>query len=292
MGWDAMNKNEGIMEHLLFHKALIDDNVGSEKIDRYMRILAEDVGETMPDPVDESIRSVFRMVLEHDFDPWSIDLSEFVRLYANKIAEHEVDIIVAGKLIRMAWRVLRMQSDATLLESERDEQEVLDWGFDIDADFFDEKEELYVPSVMLQEAFHRSPTRAVTMFEFLDAFEEAREEMEMMQERELVRLQLQAKEPKKFDNKAHEEDDKREVERVWRRIQRFGTGPLSISDLYTSDVRENITIFVSVLHLVRDGQLAIWQDEMPYGQIFVEIKMDYALGKVEDQAVQMVEGVI
>jgi len=289
MGWDAAN--EGIMNHLMFHKALIDDNVGSEKLDRYMRILEEDVGETMPDPVDESIRSVFRLALEHDFDPWSIDLSEFVRLYTKKVADHGIDIIIAGKLIHMAWRVLRMQSDATLQESERGEQEILDWGFDIDADFFEEKEDLFVPSIMLQEAFHRSPTRAVTMLELIDAFEEAREDIEIMQEREVLRQQLINKEPKPFDNKAHEEDDKKEVERVWRRIQRFGTGELAISDLFTNDVKENITIFVAVLHLVRDGLLAINQYEMPYGQIFVEIKMDYALGKIEDQ-VQMIEEVV
>ena len=290
MGWDATN--EGIMEHLMFHKALIDDNVGSEKVDRYMRILADDVGETMPDPVDESIRSVFRMVLEHDFDPWKIDLSEFVRLYTTKISNHEVNIIVAGKLIHMAWRVLRMQSDATLQESESYEEEILDYGFDIDMDFFEEREDLYVPSIMLQEAFHRSPTRAVTMYELVEAFEEAREEIDIMEERELLRQQLIAKEPRKFDNKAHEEDTKIEVERVWRRIQRFGTGPLQLSDLYTTDIKENITVFVSVLHLVRDGQLAIWQDDLPSGQIFVEIKMDYAFGKVENQVAQMIEEVV
>lgn len=289
MGWDATS--EGMTEHLLFHKALIDDNVGSEKIDRYMRILAEDIGETMPDPVDESIRSVFRLVLEHSFDPWSIDISEFVRLYTGKIQRGEIDIIVTGKLILMAWKVLRMQSDATLQESESYEEEVLDWGFDIDPDYFDETEDLYVPGLLLQEAFHRSPTRPVTMIELLDAFEEAREEIEIQQERERLRLEMKAKEPRKFDNKAHEEDDEKDVEKVWSKIERLGTGPLTLADLYTSDVKENITIFVSALHLVRDGRLAIWQDDMPRGQIFVEIKMDWMSGIVEDQPTQMIDGV-
>ena len=49
-----------------------------------------------------------------------------------------------------------------------------------------------------------------------------------------------------------------------------------------NDVEANITTFVSVLHLVKDGKLTIWQDNMPYGEIFVEIKMDWSDGVVED----------
>ena len=285
MGWDGINEN-GMAEHLMFHKALISDKVGSESIDRYLRILSEDTGETMPDPVDESIRTVFRMALEHSFDPWSIDLSEFVRLYTAKIKDKSINIIVAGKLVHMAWKVLRMQSDVTLEESERFEQTIVDFGFDFDPGLFaEEVPELYVPGVLLKEAFHRSPTIPVTMIELLDAFEEAREEIEMNLERERIRLELKEKEPRKFDNKAHEEDDKKEVERIWSRIEKLGTGPLSLADIYTDDIKENITIFVSVLHLVRDGRLAIWQDEMPHGEIFVEIKMDWMSGIVEDTMV-------
>ena len=107
--------NETLEQHLLFHKALIDDNVASEKIDRYLNILNEAPDcERMQDPVDESIRTVFRLVLEQDFDPWSIDLREFVRTYTAKVnSNNKFDIIVAGKLVLMAWKVLRMQTDAT-----------------------------------------------------------------------------------------------------------------------------------------------------------------------------------
>ena len=43
----------------------------------------------------------------------------------------------------------------------------------------------------------------------------------------------------------------------------------------------SITRFVSVLHLVRDGKINIWQDELPYGTIYIEIKMDWATGSIE-----------
>ena len=285
MGTDGM---EGMEQHLLFHKALIDDSVGSEKIDRYISVLKESgPGETMSDPVDESIRSAFSLVLEHEMDPWCIDIVEFARMYSVKKVKNAVDIMVAGKLIHMAWKILRMQSDVTLEEGERFDpfgDDGWDMGFDMDMMF--EPEKLYVPDVEFREAVRRTSVRPVTMFELLDAFEDAREEMELHLIREQARLELKDKEPRKFENKAHDEDDERDVDRVWSIIENLGTGPLPIRDLYVNDIRANITTFVSVLHLVAKGKLAIWQDNMPYGEIFVEIKMDWMSGVVEDSSAE------
>ena len=282
---------EGVEQHLLFHKALIDDRVGSEKIDRYISVLKESgPRETMNDPVDESIRSAFSLVLEHDMDPWYIDIVEFARVYSLKKVRSSVDIIVAGKLIHMAWKILRMQSDITLEEGSRLDpfgDEGWDMGFDLDAMF--EPEKLYVPDVEFREAVRRNSVRPVTMFELLDAFEDAREEMELHMIREQARIELKEREPRKFENKAHEEDDDKVVESVWSKIENLGTGPLSIRDLYVDDVKANITTIVSVLHLVRDAKLAIWQENMPYGEIFVEIKMDWMSGTVEEASQELVK---
>ena len=275
---------EGVEQHLLFHKALIDDSVGAEKIDRYINVLRDSgPGETMQDPIDESIRSVFSLVLEHDMDPWCIDIVEFAKMYSVKKVNSAVDIIVAGKLIHMAWKILRMQSDRTREEGERYDpfgEDGWDMGFDMDAMY--EPEKLYIPDVEFNAAIRRSSVRPITMMELLDAFEDAREEIELHLAREEAREILKAQEPKKFNNKAHEEDDEKVVQRVWSVIENLGTGPLNIRDLYVNDVKSNITTFVSVLHLVKDGKLAIWQDNMPYGDIFVEIKMDWSDGVVED----------
>jgi segregation and condensation protein A len=275
---------EGMEQHLLFHKALIDDNVDSEKIDRYIGVLRDSApGETMNDPVDESIRSAFSLVLEHDMDPWCIDIVEFARMYSVKKVKTAVDIIVAGKLIHMAWRILRMQSDVTLEEGERPDPFAIDeWLTDFDIDAMYEPEKLYVPDIELRGAVRRSSVRPITMLELLDAFEEAREEMEIHAAREQARIELQAKEPRKFDNKAHEEDDEKDVRTVMQMIENLGTGPLNIRDLYVNDIKANIRTFVAVLHLVKDGELTIWQDNMPYGEIFVEKKIDWTNGVVED----------
>ena len=275
-------QNAALEQHLLFHKALVDDNEDGSRIDHYVDILGSDEGERMADPVDESIRKAFSLVLEHDMDPWGIDLREFVRLYSEKVRMNTFDMIVAGKLVLMAWKILRLQSDATVANGEYHEEP--EWEETFEEDNWVEEDPLHIPDVTLTQARYRFPVRHVTVMELLDAFEEAREEIALSAERERIRNELRAKQPRKFDNKAHDEDDERDVEMVWERIRKLGTGVLPLSELYTDNITENITAFFSVLQLVRDGKLNIWQEELPYGEIFMEIKVDWAAGTVEDMA--------
>ncbi|MDR2866749.1 MAG: chromosome segregation protein ScpA [Methanomassiliicoccaceae archaeon] len=279
-------KMEEMEQHLLFHKALIDDNVGTGKIDKYIGLL-RDGGptETMNDPVDESIRSAFSLVLEHDQDPWAIDIVEFAHVYSTKKVKSAVDLIVAGKLIHMAWKILKMQSAVTLEEGEREEIENdgFDMGFDFDAMY--EPDKLYVPDVEFREAIRRSTVRPITMIELLDAFEEARDEMETYMAREQARLELLAKQPK-FNNKAHLEDDSKEYGRILDNIENLGTGPIPIRDLYVNSIKANITTIVGVLFWVKEGKLTIWQDNMPYGEIYVEKITEWIEGKIEDSEAQ------
>lgn len=280
--------SETLEQHLLFHKALIDDSVETDKIDRYLDILRENPDcEMMQDPVDESIRTVFRLVLEENFDPWAIDLREFVKTYTLKADKSsKVDIIVAGKLVLMAWKVLRLQSDATRAESERNyEEEVFEEPFE---EFVEEEEGLHVPGISLREVYGRTEKRQVTMVELLDAFAEAEEDIKIAEERERVRQELkakEAKEPKVFDNKAHKEVSESDVEAVWERIKKIGAGAFPISDLFVPSIDDNITVFLSTLQLVRDGKVSVWQDELPYGDIMVEMKVDWMSGKIEDAEV-------
>ena len=220
MNGDAQT-SDAVQQHLIYHKALIDDNVGNERINRYMRILGESDSMKLGDPTDEAIRSIFSLVFENHLDPWEIDLHEFVRLYSSKISKNDYDMIVAGKLVLMAWKILRMQSDRTGEVSEciDDEDDLIETDADI---FGDELFVPLVPSVSLTPAIRREPVRQVTMMELLDAFEDAREEIEISAERERLKLELKAKEPRKFENKAHDEDDERDVEVVYEKIQKLG----------------------------------------------------------------------
>jgi len=288
---DGNIRIEDLEQHLLFHKAMTENTDTYRRIGGYMDILSKaESGERLQDPVDEAIRSVFSLVLENGIDPWEIDLSEFVRLYNGKVVNDTFDMIVAGKLMLMAWKILRLQSESTRTRSE---PPVFEPEMEIDDSFFYEDEDMMVvPEVVLTEAFQREPMRPVTMYELIDAFEEARAEIEIQQERERVRSQLKAKEPLKFDNKAHEEDDKKDVEEVWARIQRLGMGQINIEDLYVNDLKENLKTFVSVLHLVRIGRIDVWQESLPRGDIFVEIMAEGASGTIEDDLSGRIEAVM
>ena len=280
---DGNTRIEELEQHLLFHRALADDDESLRRLGGYMDILSRaESGERLQDPVDESIRAVFSLVLENGMDPWEIDLSQFVRMYEAKVSSDSFDMIVAGKLLLMAWRILRMQSEST---RERSEPPVEVFEEEVDDSFFYDDEPMYVPEVSFREAYQREPVRPVTMYELIDAFEDARKEIEIQRERERVRAELRAKEPKTFQNKAHEEDDEQDIEAVWKRIEKLGTGQISIRDLYTGSLDENLTVFVSVLHLVRDGRLAVWQDDLPNGEIYIEIieiKTEWTSGTIED----------
>ena len=187
------------------------------------------------------------------------------------------------KLIR-GWEALfqKLDEHISALSSMKQSPYYRVFAEEADDSFFFDDEPMYVPEVSFREAYQREPVRPVTMYELIDAFEDARKEIEIQRERERVRAELKAKEPKTFQNKAHEEDDEQVIEAVWRRIERLGTGQISIRDLYTGSLDENITVFVSVLHLVRDGRLAVWQDDLPRGEIYVEIKTEWTSGTIED----------
>ena len=287
---DGYTRMDELEQHLLFHKALADDDESLRRIGGYMDILSKtDSGERLQDPVDESIRAVFSLVLENGIDPWEIDLSEFARMYELKVTSDRFDMIVAGKLLLMAWRILRMQSESTRVRSEPPAEPVFE---EVDDSFFYDDEPMCVPEVSFREAYVREPVRPVTMYELIDAFEDARKEIEIQKERERVRAELRAKEPKKFENKAHEEDDEKDIEAVWSRIENLGAGQISIRDLYTSRLSEDLTVFVSVLHLVRDGKIDVWQDSLPSGEIWLQIRTDVVSGTIEDDGRRIPEAVM
>lgn len=290
----AEQKVEAVLEHLLFHKAIIDEGARAEKIDRYLTILErEQEGEMMKDPLDDAIRSVFELVLTQNFDPWEIDLMEFTQLYSRKVADEDVDFIVAGRLVHMAWSILRMQSEEVLSSHDREEMYFAEWDVEGLNDLFPEAEvlDLSIPDVELSEVVRHRSLRPVSLVELLDAFEDARREAEMQVERRKVREALRQNEAQ-FDNKAHDEDLERDVDMIWERIQKCGTGAIPFSDICADSLEERIKAFVSILFLARDGRLSIWQDDLPYGEIFLEMKVDWDIGELEDvtQAAEVRDG--
>ncbi len=280
---------DNVLGHLMFHKALIDEGRGAEKIDRYLGLLRSAEEEKQiagREPLDRSLQLVFELVLSNDLDPWDVDLMKFAKLYGQRMHTEEVDFIVAGKLMHMAWSILHMQSREVLSLNER--REDLYFG-EWDTESFDQFVEhplpeidLAVPeSVELTEVVRHRCTRPVSLVDLLDAFDTAQQEVEIALNRQRVREQLM-KAQERFDGKSHSDDQEKDVAETWARIERCGSGPIALEDLFEDDKEDSIKVFVSLLFLARSGKISLWQDELPYGQIYLEIKLPWEIAQLVD----------
>lgn len=278
---------DSVLQHLLFHKAMIDENVDSEKIDNYLRILENNSESSSNDPLDRSIETVFELVLNNNLDPWDIDLMRFTQLYTEKVKDSEVNFVLAGKLMLMAWSILRMQSEKILFNSEP-EPEIDQFTDDYCCD---EREVLCMPDeVSLYEIVRRKSSRAVTLVELLEAFEDARKEAQVNLSR--VRVKEQKPLNEKFDTKAHNDDMERDVEMIWERIMRCGAGEIGIEDIWEGSREDLVTVFMSILFLARDGKIDLWQNEVPSGQIRLQVKIEKDIATIEDISSRTAEEII
>ncbi|MFP4545428.1 MAG: segregation/condensation protein A [Methanomassiliicoccales archaeon] len=284
-------KAEAALDHLMFHRAIIDEGERSRKIERYMGILKDlDSSDrySCSNPVDRSIEMVFDLVLEEQLDPWEIDLMEFSRLYARRMREEEIDFIVAGKLLFMAWSILKRQSEHILTTQEREDQGepfFMDWDVE-NLDLLCEwEEEHHFPEMEegppLEQAVRRHTRRPVSLVELLDAFDEARREASR-------KLSRPKRAPKKeeFDEKSHKEELEKDMEEIWRRIVHCGGGALPMDDLCHDRREDMVKVFVSLLFLARMGRIDVWQEDLPHGQIFLEVNIPWDIGKLVDAGLE------
>jgi segregation and condensation protein A len=281
---------EGVLGHLMFHKALIDETDRHQKLDRYLSLAQayEQGDQVVPqDPVEKSLQMVFDLVLNNNYDPWDIDLISFTDLYLRKMQHSEVNFIVAGKLVFMAWSILKMQSEEVLAANDEKQQMFCsDWDFDAIEDMLAADDvQCFAADVPEQidlcEAVHHQSQRPVSLVELLDAFEEARAEAEIADARAKIREQLKVVD-QKYDPRNHSEDLEKDVEMAWSRIMKCGNGPIVIDDIFSGDKEDRVTVFISLLFLARNGKIALWQEDLPYGQIFMEIKIPWDIGTLED----------
>ena len=90
---------------------------------------------SLVDPFDRSVALVFELVKDADLDPWDIDLSSFVNLFSERIKKNSdnIDLPSCGRLLRLAWAVLRGQVEDLL-----DRQNKADMDDELDDYFIDE----------------------------------------------------------------------------------------------------------------------------------------------------------
>lgn len=275
-----------VLNHLMFHKSIIEDDAAPTRegrIEHYLKIVEEMQRGTLSasdDPFERSVATVFELVVNQQMNPWDINLIEFSKMYLARVRKaSELNLIIAGKIVYMAWEILKLQSEQVLQRVDRPEQvEMMFDGWNPDnLDIFVDPFELGTGEMMLHteempidEKVRRRAERPVTLIDLLDAFEDAKKESDIRQE--LSKFMQKYRRPE-FDDKAHKENLEEDIALVWERIQKCGQGSVPITDLYATGKEDRVKVFISILFLARMGKIQIWQEKLPYGEIFMELKV-------------------
>lgn len=240
----------------------------------------------LDDPFDQSIYVAFDLVLNHDLNPWNIDLVSFSSLYLQRARREKIDLLVAGRIIYMAWKVLRMQSDNLVVDMEAKKQEFIEPGFgwdDLPMGAWLDTSDGYsytnivmrTPQPPLQEPIRRESERKVTLIELLDAFNVARKEAENYQILDKIRREererLKEKARKAMKGTAHEDHLEEDIAVVWERIQCMQQKSIRFTDLCNSkDQDERTKVFLSILFLAYEKKISVSQRRFPYGEILIK----------------------
>ena len=186
------------------------------------------------DPFDRSVALVVQMFHNSDLDPWDVDLSVFLELFNQRINDSEnIDLPTCGRLVRMAWSILRGQA-STLLE--RQERSLIDddvedtWDFEDswETEFSDEDYNFSVgvltgaasdvlPS-MFEGRIHREEGRPVTLGELLMGLQAAGRLSEEQKIREKIakeRREANEKARARFGGSLHVENLEDDLKRTW-----------------------------------------------------------------------------
>jgi len=293
-----------VLNHLMFQKAIIEDDTtaGREtKLEGYLRMVEDMHRGTMSpsdDPFERSVAIVFELVVNNRLNPWDINLIEFSKMYLARVRKaNDLNLIIAGKLVYMAWEILKLQTEQLLQRVDRPEHvEMMFDGWDPDnLDIFVDPFEMGSGEMLLhteenpiQEKVRRRGERPVTLIDLLDAFEEAKKEADIRQE--LSKFMEKYKRPE-FDDKSHKESLEEDIASVWERIQRCGQGSVAIADLYEGGKEDRIKVFVSILFLSRMGKLHVWQEKMPFGEIFLEVKVPWDIAQLVDATAPIAQNI-
>lgn len=276
-----------VINHLLFHKSLIDEQDNASRINYYVNMLqktSEGEHVSMDNPFDRSIAIAFELVMRQHLNPWDIDLVSFSTMYLKRAKEEKIDLMTAGRIIYMAWKILKLQSDDLVvsMETTEEEMEPFGWG-DIPTEMWLEKDDDYsytnlimkMPEPPLDEPLRRKSKRKVTLIELLDAFDQARKESEeyqlIEQQRQAERERLAEKARRHMIGTVHEDHLEEDVEMVWKKIKNFQKKTMSLLELCENKKREEvIKTLMSILFLAYDNKIRVYQRRFPYGKIYIK----------------------
>ncbi len=286
-----------LMNHLLFHKAIIDEEDDGGRFDHYMKIAASESSEHIADPIDRAFYHLFEIVIDQNMDPWSIDLSSFCAEYHKKLkGEKNINFIVTGRIIFLAYRILRLKSDELNERCMADQQkEPVEPTWEVPS-FFDEPFDVdYGGLVMegtppLKPPVKKETERPVSLMELMDALEEARAEAAINVRVANARKKLtKNREKPTLEGKVHEECIADDIRYTWEKITEYGSENIPLHDLYGDTIYDFITVFTSLLFLAQMKKVDLKQRALPHGEISVRVlEKTVTTDEVEDFSITLV----
>ena len=275
----------------------------SKFLDRLMELstLEEAEHQFLIDPFDRSVALVFQMFQSSDLDPWDVDLSSFIEMFNERIqGADNIDLPSCGRMIRMAWSILRGQANSLIERQERamDFEEEVDWDFDggWEAEFDDADYNFSVgvmsgaaddalPS-MFEGRIHGKEGRPVTLGELLMGLKDASRIAEEQRTRERIakeRREAHDRERARFSGSLHVEDLEGDLKRTWEALKSRaqstqGVGLREVADELNRNslpghneeeakTESQVTAFVSTLFLTNRGYISLDQEGGYNGRI-------------------------
>tara|TARA_A100001388_G_scaffold60307_1_gene41675 strand:- start:2198 stop:3205 length:1008 start_codon:yes stop_codon:yes gene_type:complete len=304
--FDATAMRDDIVARLLQGE---EDLETSRYLDRLVELatLEEAEHQFLIDPFDRSVALVFQLFRSKDLDPWDVDLTSFLEMFEQRIKTADnIDLPTCGRLIRMAWQILRGQSSTLIERQDRAwdelEEEFLD--FDVGGWETEFTEDDYNFSVgvmtgaadnvlpsMFEGRIHREESRPVTLGELLMGLQSAKQISEDLKLREEIakeRREAHAKARARFSGSLHIEDLEADLRRTWNALRdRSDEGDMAVDlkDIATylrdksvegglefdeAEAEAQVTALVSALFLTHRGYADLTQKSGRDGLISIK----------------------
>jgi segregation and condensation protein A len=214
-----------------------------------------------------------------------------------KIKDDDViDFLTAGKLVKMAWNVLKLKSEDMLVKiEEKEENEICEVEFDIPSNFLYDFDTVYeepydfdfTSSVLEEPPFsepvRRDEIRPVALIELIDAFEEAKIEMELNKK---IGKKIKEKITLNLSEKIHKENLEEEINEIWNRLCDIDKEDILYSEVHNGTKEDAVKTFVSLLFLAFKRKVRLFQNDS-YGEIHIELLVPEGLKKMEWEAVNV-----
>ncbi|MHB8633147.1 MAG: hypothetical protein ACYDBQ_04140 [Thermoplasmatota archaeon] len=271
-----------VLRHILWHKALVADDDDGARFDHLIEVVSE-AGEgehvSLRDPFHRDIAIAFELVMRADLDPWDLDLSKFAALYLVEADKRDLDIEMAGRIILMAWAVLKLQSDDLAqravfvppTDAAPAWEDLPAWEFGEGWDFA--QRVLSLPESPIDEKIRHKGDRRVTLMELVNAFAEVHSEAVarkvLVQQKLEARLSLSRRMRGRVGGMMHKEDLHVELEETWTRLVEVGTSPVPFRLLHEPNALDLVQTFATLLILIKDGCVEVRQEDFPRGDIWV-----------------------